>query len=177
MRDSIGGAWLYGIAITFTLFFVAFLSISANYNKVFRLKNELISFIERGDGITTNPVNVSATPPVGGAIPLINDYLFHSGYSGQGSCYMEGQTWYGIDNYDQTEGEDAIRGKSTYYYCYRKVRVPTKMHPNRAYYEVGLFFSIDLPVIGHLINIKVTGITMPIQAPADVGQLSADSDD
>ena len=48
MREAIGGTWLFGLVITFIVFFASFLAISINYSKAFNVKkniNEIIKFI------------------------------------------------------------------------------------------------------------------------------------
>ena len=46
MRESIGGAWLFGIVIVFIFLFAAFLTYSISYTKAFNIKNEIINYIE-----------------------------------------------------------------------------------------------------------------------------------
>lgn len=52
MRESIGGAWLVGIVITFVVLFTSYLALSVNYSKAFKVKNEIISLIEENEGLT-----------------------------------------------------------------------------------------------------------------------------
>ena len=52
MRESIGGAWLFGIVIVFIFFFSGFLAYSISYTKAFNVKNNIISFIEEYEGYT-----------------------------------------------------------------------------------------------------------------------------
>ena len=47
MRESIGGAWLVGIVITFVVLFTSYLALSVNYSKAFKVKNEIISLIAK----------------------------------------------------------------------------------------------------------------------------------
>ena len=161
MRESIGGAWLMGLVITFILFFVAFLSITSNYTKAFRIKNEMLDFIEREEGMTTSRSNNLGM----GAMPLINNYLFLSGYGGQGKC---DEGWYGVTSLS-TEilaYEERQPGKN-YYYCFRKEAGFDENNPNRSFYEVNVFFRLDIPVIGSLLNLKVAGTSNTVSFPAD----------
>ena len=52
MRESIGGAWLFGIVIVFIALFSAFLTYSVSYTKAFNAKNEIINIIEENEGFT-----------------------------------------------------------------------------------------------------------------------------
>ena len=52
MRESIGGAWLFGIVITFIFLFSGFLAYSISYTKAFNVKNEVINLIEQNMGLS-----------------------------------------------------------------------------------------------------------------------------
>ena len=164
MRASYGGVWLYGLVITFVLFFVAFLSITSNYSRAFRLKNEIIDFIEREEGMTNTMA--SATKPGGGAIQLINNYLIQYGYAGRGRC---DEGWFGMADlsYSNAEGPIESGNNKIYYYCFKKTSGFESTNMNKAYYEINVFFNLDIPVLGDLLNLKVTGTSIPIEYPAD----------
>ena len=51
MREAIGGTWLTQLIIIFMLIFVAFLALSLNYTKAFKVKNEILSIIEKRERI------------------------------------------------------------------------------------------------------------------------------
>ena len=77
MRESIGGTWLTQLIIVFMLIFVAFLALSLNYAKAFKTKNELITMIEKREGLTGGD---------DGSISLINNFLSKNGYFILRSC-------------------------------------------------------------------------------------------
>ena len=52
MRESIGGLWLFSIVVTFIVLFVSFLAYSISYTRAFKVKNEIINYIERAEGFT-----------------------------------------------------------------------------------------------------------------------------
>ena len=60
MRESIGGAWLFGIVIIFIFFFSAFLAYSISYTKAFNVKNNIISFIEQNEGYNTTDLDLAS---------------------------------------------------------------------------------------------------------------------
>ena len=47
MRTSIGNTWILQLVIIFMLIFVSFLALSLNYTKAYKLKNELVTMIEK----------------------------------------------------------------------------------------------------------------------------------
>ena len=57
MRESIGGAWILGIVMTFIVLFASFLAISINYAKAFKVKNNVVDLIEKNEGMTDNAVS------------------------------------------------------------------------------------------------------------------------
>lgn len=52
MRNSMGMTWTFQIMLIFILIFASFLAIYINFNKAFKMKNEVINIIERNEGIS-----------------------------------------------------------------------------------------------------------------------------
>ena len=50
MRESIGSTWIIGLVMVFILIFSSYLALTISYQKTFKLKNEVLSFIEREEG-------------------------------------------------------------------------------------------------------------------------------
>jgi hypothetical protein len=149
MRESVGSTWLMGLALTFVLLFSAFLSIAIHYSRVFKIKNEILSILEKYEGYTNGST---------GSRKIINDYLKAAGYSATGKCpqvssgeykyYAETDlNRYGKNNIYPANGNDA-------FYCIRR--------NEQNGYDIILFFKFDLPVIGDLGAINVGGKTKKI---------------
>lgn len=151
MREVIGGTWLTQLVIVIMFVFVAFLALSMNYSKAFRVKNEVISFVEKNEGITKNSVE------------LINNYLSYSGYGTTGYCEKGS---YGVASLSSKTIESANKNKK-YYYCLTKVTSPAKNFKYRAHYKVKLFFRFNLPVIGNIFTFDVDGQSKDVNYPAD----------
>lgn len=47
MRDAFGSTFMFRIIIIFIVFYVSFITIAANYAKVFRIKNHVIDILEQ----------------------------------------------------------------------------------------------------------------------------------
>ena len=77
MKESFGATWEFQIIIIFILIFVSYLTVSVSYYKVFKAKNDIISIIERKEGLTEGP---------NGAIGVINNYLKANNYNAKGHC-------------------------------------------------------------------------------------------
>ena len=82
MRESVGSTWIFQLAIIFILIFSAYLAITINYSKTFKVKNEVISILEKYEGLTDS----SSGSTSAGSIAIINNYLLGSGYKETGSC-------------------------------------------------------------------------------------------
>lgn len=137
MREVSGTTWTFQLIILFILIFACFLTLVLNYSKAYRVKNEVISILEKYEG---------ATPE---SLEIINNYLYDSAYKNKGRC-PEG--WYGVDNYEGL-AEQALNNKN-YYYCFEE-----NSRSGRIYYEIRLFYRFSLPVLGELATFKVNGRT------------------
>ena len=162
MRESMGGAWLLQLMIVFILLFVAFLTVSINYTRAFRVKNEVLSFLEREEGLTNK---ATVANDFGGAYQLINNYLKLSGYKNKGACPI-GENYKGITSLDVDNGNEYVEDGTKYYYCVKKTRTQ-KNNNQAAYYDVILFFDFNLPVFGNITTYSVVGTTSVITNPAD----------
>lgn len=160
MRESIGGAWLYGLVIGFIILFTSFLTIAINYTKVFKVKNEVTSIIEKQEGFTTNTRKLP-----GGSLTLIGNYLKSSGYTNKGRCPggANKNKWFGFIE-ESNRLNQANNGK--YLFCVKKSisvkKIPSGKEKNSYYYDLVFFFKVDLPIIGELITFKIEDQTFNI---------------
>lgn len=107
MRQSIGATWILQLVIVFMLIFVGFLALSINYTKAFRIKNEVLSIIEKYEGISSGEK---------GSIAIINNYLRHNNYQTMGTCESGS---YGVADLSNNT-VIATSDRSKYYYCVKK---------------------------------------------------------
>ncbi len=156
MRVATGNVWLIGLVITFMLIFVSFLSLTLSYNKVFKIKNEALSFIEKYEGLKEGDKS---------AVQLINNYLIYNNYNTTHYCEVGD---YGVKNLSSAVLEKVNNPREKYYYCVsKKHSLGISSLPNRSKYIVKFFYKFNLPVIGELITFDVVGETMDINNPAD----------
>ncbi len=161
MREAIGGTWLTQIIIIFMLIFVAFLALTLNYTKAFKMKNDIITIIEEREGITNNK-----NGKLNGSISLINNYLEKNGYTLLRAC-PEGS--YGVSDLHSEAMNYIDKGQNTkrYYYCITKFRAPSTNYKGKVYYQVAISLKFNLPILGDLFTFEVTGNTEDITIPAD----------
>ncbi len=159
MRQTVGTTTLFKIVLAFTFLFAAFLAVAVTYNRVFKLKNEMIGIIEKYEGTTTK------------SLEIINNYLVSNGYKTKGNCLSN---QFGV--YDLVGGGyESARNNKQYYYClnYRcdgnNCKINDKNYPNgkKVYFGVTLFFKFDLPFFGDLAVFKVNGETKGVKLYRD----------
>lgn len=154
MRQAIGSTWILQLVIVFMLIFVAFLTLSINYTRAFKIKNEIMSMVEKYEGMKEG---------TDGSVALINNYLKYYNYSSTHAC-EEGE--YGAPNLDSPTLEKAD-GRTKYYYCVSRISTKTTTFPDRSKYGLKIFFKFNLPVLGDLFTFTVRGTTIDINNPAD----------
>ena len=156
MRDSINGLWLFGIVMTLMVFLIAFVAISLNYSRAFRMKSEMVNVIEQYNGINGNTINKLDA--------ITNSY----GYRTTKKCgKKEGVTVIGIkDGYVTKNPKDAQE------YCIYRTEYTGSC--NSAYecdvkyiYNLDVFFSINLPLFGNIFTYTVSGETKQILYPEE----------
>lgn len=136
MKAATGNAMLMNIIIVFLVIVMALLVTSISYTKAFRIKNRIVDIIEYYDGnFSDNETKITND---------INDSLISVGYklSGTNKCKE-------IDN------KQALNINSNYQVCIYEYN-----DSNRGkYYKVIAYMYFDVPVIGGMLNIPVSGET------------------
>ena len=148
MREAIGGTWLFGLVLTFIVFFASFLALSINYAKAFNVKNSIVELISKYEGN-----NCKSRKSIG-------SYLNSTGYLVPGVCLSD------YDGYDM-EGKLVDKGKKAYY-CIKGEKIENNAVLDKKYYQVMIFFSIDLPVVGDLTTFRIKGETESIYFSKDI---------
>lgn len=151
MREAIGGTWLFGLVITFIVFFASFLAISVNYSKAFNVKNNVVDLISKYEGNNCN------------ARKNIGKYLNDVGYLVTGECTNVD----GVDYIPYDLNGNKVAGSTRGYYCVAKDNTGSSTDIDKSYYRVMVFFKIDLPVIGNITTFKIKGETESIYYAKD----------
>lgn len=148
MKSATSTTWLLGLVLGFILLFTAYIILTINYSKTVRIKNEMISMVEKYEGLNTNSVQ------------LVNNYLASINYNMKGECTDDNNSGvYGADNLQATSLVEAQPGEK-YYYCVKKY----KGVGTTRYYQVAIFYKFNLPVVGATGNFAVRGVTGNFQS-------------
>ena len=154
MRESIGAAWIFSICLTFIILFTAYLAISVNYAKAFRIKSNIVSMIEENEGYT------------GGLEDRIINYLVSEGYTASGTCepYIGANNGYydGWELIKEIKMYDNSTSKSNACIYRRTANSSDDIANCNSYYKVIAFFKFNVPIISYFSAFKVGGETKMI---------------
>lgn len=152
MRQTVGNTFIIKLVIIFTLLFSAFLALAITYNKIFKMKNEVVSIVEKYEGVNTTSTNI------------IKNYFDYINYRTTNYCpnsmYDNSNNVYGItsDGVNEMASQD-----KKYLMCYYKTKKSNTTENVRQYvYNVVVFYKFDLPVLGDLATFAITGQTKAI---------------
>lgn len=165
MKESIGVLSLTNIVILFILVFTGYLCVMLNQTKAYNVKNEIITIIQKHNGLGDD------------ALAEIKEYMDKVGYRSTGKCdkvdYNDGSI---TSKVIQTSGEltDSDKGMiciTTHSINYN-LNDPTGQFPNAAYYDVKVFFALDMPIINSVFNFNLRGNTKIVYCPKENGGCS-----
>lgn len=158
MKEAIGNAALFYIIITFVVIMIMFFVGSLSYSKAFKVKNKIVEEIEK-EGEVPGADPYTAYSRAEGAI---YEWLKAGGENGTGIGYR--QNTGGLNNHlNCTEGEGTVVSKGgDYQYCVYQIDTCAGGREGRCgvYYRVTAYMFFDIPVIGELLKIPVSGETM-----------------
>lgn len=156
MRESMGGAWLFGIVIVFIFLFAAFLTYSINYTKAFNVKNEIINYIEQYRGYTgyntlhDSVENISDVNELNKTVHGKLFYLIRSvGYNYEANRTIKCE-----------EGAINQYGVCVVKFCPMPKTEENNIHnTSNTYYKVTTYIDLQIPIIGLRVSIPISGET------------------
>lgn len=146
MREAIGATWIFSICLVFILLFTAYLAISVNYAKAFKIKSYIVGLIEEEKGID------------GDVVDDIETYLTAQGYAANGECPRDDAGWQ-LHPQNGCLG-NAPSGKCGV--CIYTMDVDTSslddIDAEKQYYKVTAFWKFDLPILNIVLPpFKISG--------------------
>lgn len=150
MKESIGNAMLFYIIITFVVVLIMFFVGSLSYSKAFKVKNKIVEEIEKEEEYNTN------------ATEEIENWLASGGTNGKGIGYRHNTG--SLNNRANCTDDKGtlVNQSSNYEYCVYEINTCEGGREGRCgkYYKVVAYMYFDLPIIGDMIKIPVSGETM-----------------
>ena len=158
MREAVGSYFLTVIVITFIVLFTGYMCLSINMNKAYKVKNEVINIIQKNNGLNSD------------AIGQIQDYMTKIGYRTTGDCNAsvdknEGKyDGYGITGTSSKTKNTVfcVRALTTEY----KTKDVSAQFPPAEYYQIKVFFGIDLPIVRNMFSFSLKGSTKKLFCPS-----------
>ena len=156
MKEVYGSTWTLQLMVGFILLIMAFLTLMISFSRVSKVKNEVITIIEKYNGVNDN------------SLTIINSYLKSSGYNLTGRCSLDGDIK-AISSLDDISLENPS-SSNKYYYCIKKEQrinndIGTLTPIN---YEVTLFYKFNIPILGNIATFTVKGKTTDMVDKDDV---------
>ncbi len=156
MRDAFGGAFMLKMILVFIGIYVAFIAVAISYAKAFRVKNQIINYIEQYEGWDTEIDHDHIQP-------YLQKMSYYVNVSTGEACYASGLT-------DGCDVEDSPHGKLDHNmaacgergYC-----IANRTEPGKGtYYIVTTFLQIQFPFFKQFGN--RLSLTVPIRGETRV---------
>ncbi len=166
MKEATGITWIFQIVILFILLFTAIMALTINNSNAFGVKDEIVNAIEYSKGNFLDDGNLIAD---------ISDKIQATSYRTTGKCKD------GFQGYDRTG--KAVESNESAAVCIRAVEVneginnyltdnlcpaenklcfATNDFYKGVYYQVQVFYQLDLPIINQVYNFSTMGETKVI---------------
>ncbi len=159
MKESIGGVSLFNIVIVFVLLFTGYISLSINYSKAYNVKNELLNIIKNQGGVCTSD-RPNNTNNCYNFAEQIQDYFKEANYRSTGNCDTS-DGWLGY-----SRNGDLIRDGKNSAFCVKAVKPKSNTElPNALYYQIKVFYQLDLPIINSMFEFSIFGETSRVYKP------------
>ncbi len=159
MKESIGGTWLLGFVLVFIVIFSAYLAVSINYTKAFKVKNRIINIIEENEGYTQYRYTQGGHGYNFETMP--DDQLMNINKTDAKIYYYLKDIGYSRDNVTEENADKCFDGDENSYrvggYCVQKI-----CSGQGAYYRVMTFIKFQLPLINFKLMIPISGETKTI---------------
>ena len=158
MRESMGGAWLFGIVIIFVFLFSGFLAYSISYTKAFNLKNKIVNLIEEFDGYSEGENEVGPEGNKHKSVETMSkEYVEELGYN------------YGATQDIKCIGTQVGGSRNEikkYGYCVVKYCTQNNDGAlddmSNTHYKITTYIALKLPVVNLTAKIPISGETRTI---------------
>ena len=163
MKESLGGISIFQIVIVFILLFTAIMSLTINHTKAFGVKDEIINILEAESEESVKNGKLSNK-----TIDKIVEALETGGYRTTGHCPSD---YVGYDRSGKETSKNAsfcikaVSANNSYLADLRKKCKNNKCvvtegnNPVMVYFNIKLFYQLDIPIIRNIFNFTINGST------------------
>lgn len=167
MKEALGGVSIFQIVIVFILVFTGIMCLTINHSKAFGVKDEVITIIQNEE-IEKFSYGASYTLS-SETIKEITELLNEAGYRITGDC-PSGYTGYDRNGSEVKKNASfCVKANNVVDNAYvkdlekkcanNKCIVSYGDYPSMVYYDIVLFYQLDIPIINDIMNFKITGST------------------
>ena len=168
MKESIGATQIFLLVIALILIFSGIMALTINRSNAFAVKDQIVSIIEtEGKFDMTSEivagkyvgdcVNKSGSKCIEPALQQIVDVLDHNSYRQTGRC-PESSTGKKVISYQRNGSKVSGNNKASFCILQIDGNSPAGAPPVY-YYEVIVFYTLDLPIVNEAFNFHVKGQT------------------
>lgn len=158
MKESIGGTQIFIIVITLVLLFTGIMAFTINRSNAFSVKDQLVSILERAGGFDMASEIVNNRLTGDEALEEIVESLSHNSYRQTGKCPETTGSDYQVSAY-QRNGQKIVGNNDASFCIVRLNGQSPEGTPEKYYYQIIVFYTLDLPVIKEIFNFKAVGET------------------
>lgn len=167
MKEALGGISIFQIVIVFVLLFTGIMCLTINHSKAFGVKDEIITIIQNqtlGQGINASNGELNQN-----VSKKISDHLKDAGYRITGNC--PSSDWVGYDRNGNkvtnnaayclkaNDVSDAYQNDLKEKCKNNKCTITGNAYPKMIYYDVIVFYELDIPVLNGITNFEIRGST------------------
>jgi len=167
MKEALGGISLFQIVIVFILLFTGIVCLTINQSKAFGVKDEIITIIQNQN--IDEVSSASDYKLTSNTLISIANHLKEAGYRTTGDCPNNEWIGYSRDGMEVSNNaafcikvndvSDAfssdLENKCTGGNC----TITYEGYPSMVYYDIVLFYELDIPVLKYFMNFKTYGST------------------
>lgn len=158
MKESIGGTQIFLIVISLILIFSGIMALTINRTNAFAVKDQLVSIIERAGGFDMDEqLDPNLSYPDDNVLKQIVDSLEHNSYRQTGKC-PEPTANTKVSAYQRNGSSVSWNNEASFCIVQIDGMSPEGV-PDVYYYQIIVFYSLDLPVLNTLFNFKAIGET------------------
>ncbi len=156
MKESIGGTQIFIIVVTLILLFSGIMALTINHSNAFAVKDQIVSTIEKHGGL-----DITLAVDDNEVLQEIVEAIKYNAYRQTGSCEQferDGLQDYEVIGYQRNGEEVSGNNKASFCIIKNKTAANVGTAPEY-YYQVVVFYTLDLPVVNEIFNFKVIGET------------------
>ncbi len=162
MKESIGGTQLFIVVIALILIFTAIMAFTINHSNAFAVKDQVVSIIEEAGGfdMTAEIVEGSGLREDETLRKIVDSLTEHS-YRQVGKCPEFDSSHIEVVGY-QRNGSKVYRDDKASFCIVKIPNASDNGAVTKYYYQIVVFYSLDIPIVNELFNFKAVGETKPL---------------